>query len=546
VIEEKIESLPCAPGVYIFKDHEGRPIYIGKAKNLKERVRSYFREERKGLKTEALVRAADDLDFFIVRNEKEAFLLENNLIKAHRPRYNIVLKDDKTYISLKLTVKETFPALFITRKVKDDGSLYFGPYPRAKDTRDVLRLLQTLYPIRRCKLTQFKKRKRACILSEMGRCMAPCESKVSEKEYREVVSELIEFLSGKGEDILRRLEGQIEACASAWDFERADVLKRRYLAIKQMLERQKVHEHFGGDRDIFAFDAQRGRVRVAVLSFRKGILLHKRTFNERLHGELSEAIPTFLFQYYDGRPVPEEIILSEEAEDVDLLREHLADRRGRAPKILGPGSRKAQEFISLAIENLYGGDESLEEAFKAALRLRRVPKRIEVYDISHTFGDYPYGAMVVFEEFRKKKEDYRLFQIREAPSLDDPAMIGEVLRRRLSDEKLGPFPDLILIDGGKGQVGVAYRVLREMEKEIDVVGIAKGRSRRAFEEALFLPLRKNPLFLPKSSPVFRTILKMRDEAHRFALSSHRRRLRQIERAGKRSSGEPLPSLTRGS
>ncbi|MBA4418731.1 MAG: hypothetical protein C0392_12610 [Syntrophus sp. (in: bacteria)] len=519
-----IENLSESSGVYIYRDRENNIVYIGKAKNIRDRVRSYFRESGKDSKTERLVHTIDHVDIVVTQNEKEAFLLENNLIKEHTPKYNINLKDDKTFISLRLTINDHFPALYVTRKIKDDGALYFGPYPHGKDVKDVLKLIQGLYPIRRCKDTVFRGRKRACMLLELGRCLGPCTGHVSEEAYRGIVDELKDFLSGKDEKLLKNLEEKIKKAAASWNFEEARVVKERYLAIQGMMERQNVHEHLGKNRDVWAFIEEEGGFRAALLGFRKGLLISKRVFREQLIvTPFQEALSSFLFQYYSSRPIPDEIMFSEELEDVSYLERYLKEWRKAPLKIYGPDARNSREMISMAIENLHIMEPELDEkTFKMALHLKKGPSRIEIYDISHTGGTSPTGVMVVYEGLKQKKSDYRVFHIKEASPMDDIAMMGEVIRRRMTNEKLGPLPDLVIIDGGKGHLYGVMKILKALSLTIDVIGIAKGQRRKRMEDLVYLPLRKNPIPLPRTSPVFKEIVVMRDEAHRFAIFSHKK------------------------
>ncbi len=524
ISEQKFNSLPETSGVYIFRDKERNILYIGKAKNIKERVRSYMAETKRDIKTQRLVDKIEEVETFLTKNEKEAFLLENNLIKENRPRYNVNLKDDKSYISLKLTINERYPALYLTREIRDDGALYFGPYPHSRDVKDVLKLIQSYYPVRRCKDSVFKKRRRPCILFQLGKCPAPCTEKIDDAGYRSMVSELEDFLSGSGENLLKELEKQIARSISSWKFEEAQALKDRYLAVKGMTERQSVHEHFGKDRDVWAFSGGDQKVHIVLLSFKKGVLITKKAFREPcVAAALHEVAASFLFQYYSSRPVPEEIIVSEEAGDLALLESYLSDKKNGPVRIYRPHKEAAGALMKLALENLHGTEPvPKEEAFKNTLHLKKIPERIEVYDISHGHGKHPAGVMVVFEKFRAAKRSYRVFHIRDAPSMDDVAMIGETLRRRLTDPRIVPLPDLCIIDGGKGQLSAAAKILKTLNVSSDVIGVAKGQRRKRMEDLIYTPLRKNPLLLSKSSIVFREILRMRDEAHRFAVASHRR------------------------
>jgi excinuclease ABC subunit C len=533
--ESTLNNLPETSGVYFFRDKDTRIIYIGKAKNLRDRVRSYFREGPRDTKTEHLIKNIDQIDVLLTENEKEAFLLENNLIKEHTPKYNVTLRDDKTYISLKLSLQHPFPGLYVTREIKNDGALYFGPYPHARDVKEVLKLMQVLYPIRRCRDSVFKKRKRPCILFEIGKCIGPCSENIDKTEYREIVDEMVDFLSGKNEKLLRDLKKRIEEAGAAWKFDVARSLKERYLAIKDMNEKQNVHEHFGKNRDVWGFLEGVDGLKIVVLCFRKGVLISKRKFHNKTTAmPFNEAISSFLFQYYDARAIPDEIILSENLADVSILEKHLKEKKKGSLKIYGPETKPGREMLGLAIDNLHEAETVLiDEAFKNALHLKKRPNRIEAYDISHIHGKNPSGVMVVFEGFKMSKNAYRVFHIRGEDTMDDVAMIGEVLSRRMTDEKITPLPDLVIIDGGKGHLSAALKVLRDLDISIDTISIAKDQRRKRMEDIIYLPLRKNPIPIPKSSPVLKEIVKMRDEAHRFAISSHKRWKRKEDLARNR-------------
>ena len=524
ITEEIIDGLPESPGVYLFKDSPGTIIYIGKARNIRDRVRSYFRNDAKDIKTRTLVENIEGIELILTENEKEAFLLENNLIKRHSPRYNINLKDDKSYISLKLTIQDRYPALMPTRKILDDGSLYFGPYPHGRDVKEILKLMERFYPVRKCKDTIFRKRKRACMLYELGKCPGPCVMSVDTAEYGKIINEVKDFLCGKDEKLLKEIERNITKKIAVWDFEGAQQLKERYQAIKGMTQKQHVHEHFGKNRDVWAFSETFQTVSLVVLTFRRGVLVSRRLYKEPVYGEnIGETAMTFLFQYYSSRPIPDEIILSEEMEDVDTLARHLADRKKGSVRILGPASKGVKDITRLAVENLHETETlPLDDAFRSTLRLKTAPSRIEVYDISHIHGQNPTGVMVVFENFKPAKDNYRVFHIRGSDTMDDVAMITEVLDRRVKDQALGPLPDLFIIDGGKSQLTAANKVLKTNLIDRNIISIAKGERRKRMDDIIYIPARKNALALPRASAVFRQIVAMRDEAHRFAVASHRR------------------------
>lgn len=363
------------------------------------------------------------------------------------------------------------------------------------------------------------------MLFELKKCPGPCVMPVDETEYAKTINQVRDFLSGRDEKVLKTIEADIADRIASWDFESAQVLKERYLAIKAMTEKQHVHEHFGKNRDIWAFSDRAKIVSIVVLTVRGGVLLSRRLYKESFYaGNAGETLMTFLFQYYTARPIPDEIILSEElTEDRDIMEKYLTETKKGPVKILGPGHRGVGDMVRLAIENLHEPETlPLDQAFKEALRLKISPQRVEIYDISHISGKNPTGAMVVFKGFKPARDQYRVFHVRGKETLDDVAMITEVLTRRVNNVELGPLPDLYIIDGGKGQLSAAHKVLRSHDINTDIISIAKGEGRKRMEDVIYIPARKNHLALPKASAVFKEIVKMRDEAHRFAVSSHRR------------------------
>ena len=377
--------------------------------------------------------------------------------------------------------------------------------------------------MRRCRDSVFNRRTRPCILAEIEKCPAPCVGRISAEAYRAIVDEVADLLHGRNDRLLKKIEAQIEEASRSWKFEEAQAKKEKHAAIKRLVEKQNVHEHMGINRDAWGILEEEGRLRIVVLNFRKGVLISKRTFRQSFTPRLDDSLPSFLLQYYAGRPIPDEVVLSEEIEDRQLLQQTLQEKKKGRVRVLGPSDPRAADMVRLAVENLHEIETGpLDEAFRKALHLAKAPKRIEVYDISHIHGQSPSGIMVVFDDFKAKKDGYRVFHIREAATEDDVAMIGEVLRRRLHDERIGPLPDLMVIDGGKAQLAAALSLIKSGQHAIDAVSIAKGERRKRMEDFLYLPLRKNPLLLPKSSPVFKEMVRMRDEAHRFAIASHKK------------------------
>lgn len=522
---QQIERLPEAPGVYLFKGSGGEILYIGKAKDLRKRVRSYLRAQ-KDAKTSVMLSRVAEVDHMVTHTEKEALILEDALIKEHRPRYNIKLRDDKNYPLLRLGVKDRYPRLTLVRRVKDDGALYFGPFPSAQSVRETMKLIHRVFPLRRCSDSQFSHRSRPCINHQMGLCLAPCCKAVEEGRYREVVEQVRKFLEGEGEGVIRELEGRMRREAEALNFEEAARLRDRILALKKVLERQRVVSFDQAFRDVIALRREGAEVGIYVLSIRGGKLLSGRAFRFRDVGlPEQEVLSSFLSRYYSrGRYVPPEVVVPFELEDAPFI-ETLGAR------VHPPEDQRQRELMALAEENLkakFRGDrqEALEELMHR-FRLHRYPRRIEAFDISTLRGGQAVGSMVVFVEGEPAKDLWRRFRIKGVEGMDDYAMIYEVLRRRFQRKGEGGLPDLVVIDGGKGQLKMAIKAMEELGVEgVDCLSIAKGR-RPGEGERVFLPKAKDPLFLRGRKPSTLLLKAIRDEAHRFAVTYHRR-LRQKE------------------
>jgi excinuclease ABC subunit C len=544
-LDQKIARLPTNSGVYLFKDKKGTILYVGKAGNIRHRVSSYFqRAGGKDVKTLAMLEKVAKIDTIVTDTEKEAFILENNLIKEHRPRYNVKLRDDKNYPCLRLTLEEEYPTLCIVRRIKKDRSLYFGPYPSATSLRETLKLIRRLFPIRTCLDTKFTSRLRPCINYEMGRCLGPCCDKTDPAQYREVVNEVRMFLEGKNRDLVERLEKRMEGESERLNFEAAAKIRDQIQHIETVIEKQKIVSSDFVDQDVIGFHRQDHTVIVHPLFIRAGKLLGGKGFAFPSSGLPDEEIlSSFLHQYYrEGKFIPEQILLPKGVPEQNLIEERLADLKGKRVQILVPLRGDRKHLLQMASENaekylhseaeLERDQKKILEALREKLHLRKIPRRIEAFDISNFQGGHAVGSMVFFEDGRPNKEGYRHFKIRTVEGADDYGMMYEVLLRRYQ-KAVGEddLPDLVLLDGGRGQLNVAQEVFKELQvKEIDLISLAKERviagTRAArygkTEEKIFHPQYREPFQLGKQSPLLHFLDRIRDEAHRFAITYHKK------------------------
>lgn len=531
-LQTQAEALPQSPGVYIFTDTRGEVLYVGKAKDLHKRVRSYFQGRGQDIKTSLMLSKVGGVDHIATRTEKEALILEDTLIKEHHPRYNIQLRDDKRYPLLRLSVGERFPRLSVVRRTREDGALYYGPFPSATSMRETLRVIHKAFPLRRCSATQFAHRSRPCLNFQMMRCLGPCCNEVSEEEYRGIVDQVRLFLEGKSDLLAEQLHRMMDQEAEALKFEEAARTRDRLAALERIIEGQRVVSQEGSHRDAVGLARGGGKVGLQVLFVRGGRLLGGRFFSIKDAGlPDQEVISTFLHQFYgDGQFIPQEILSPMPLEDASLLQEVLGEQKKGKVRIRCPrkGS-KGYDLLQMAQENAEGklrgqlqGEDVLQE-LKERFSLTQTPARIEGFDISNLGGGQAVGSQVVFEEGEPAKAYYRRYRIKTVEGMDDYAMLYEVLLRRLQRGKAeGELPDLILIDGGKGQLNVALEVLKELEIEgVDALSLAKKRKPEEAEK-VFLPNRKEPIPLKGSSPATLLLQRVRDEAHRFAISYHKR------------------------
>ena len=534
-LEKNLGDIPTSPGVYIMKSKVGEVIYVGKAKDLRARLRTYFRDGDSRYSVKFLMARVVDIDLIVTNNEKEALLLENTLIKQHKPRYNIRLKDDKTYVSLRLDPREDFPRLAIVRRYGRDGALYFGPYSSAAAVRDTVRTIQEIFPIRRCSDRAFKNRTRPCLNFQIGRCTGPCCRFISKQEYHKLVDEVAMFLKGRNEDLIKELRKRMERAAKALDFERAARLRDRLRAIEQTLQKQQAVSTAAIDRDVFGMYGDGSEVHIQVLFVRDGKLVETGSYTfRRKQMTVSELFSSFIKQFYSTeRVVPAEILVPMDVEDGELLAEVLRERRGRKVTLHCPKRGEKLRLVEMASKNAEDSARARRAAaernasglmtLEKKLRLPAVPARIECVDISNIGGTDAVGSLVVFDDAEPNRSRYRRYRIKLVSGTDDYAMMKEVLTRRYKRALVeNDLPDLLIVDGGKGQLSVALDVLRGLGLTgLSVAALAKP-SREAEHDRVYLPGRKNAVTFPASSSALHLLQQIRDEAHRFAVTYHRK------------------------
>jgi excinuclease ABC subunit C len=539
-IAEQIRGLPSRPGVYLFKDSEGNILYVGKAANLKHRVSSYFGAGQKLTpKGERMVSKIADLEYFVTTSEQEALILELNLIKRHHPHYNVRLKDDKTFPYLKIDLGEDWPRVHITRRLEENGGRYFGPFASAKSVRQTLKLLKGIFPFRSCTRTITGTDNRACLEYDIGHCLAPCIGLVSQREYAEVIKQVILFLEGKQARVVKQLEGRMNKASEDLDFERASRLRDQIQALERVVEGQRIATTVKGEQDVIAFEEDKDQACVQVFFIRNGKLIGRESFvlKGTRYEEPEQIMTSFVQQFYASSPqIPPLLLLQHPVQDMATLQEWLSAKKGGRVEIEVPRRGKKRQLVKTVAENARQSLEQLKikqlaspaalsaalEEIKEKLNLPRLPSRIEGYDISDIQGAAAVGSMVVFDKGKPKPAHYRRFRIKSVSGADDYAMLEEVLKRRFkragaAADSWAIMPDLVLIDGGKGQLNAALSAMKEVGADsIPTAGLAKEN------EELFIPKRKEPIVLPRSSHGLQLLQRLRDEAHRFALGYHQR------------------------
>jgi len=504
-----LEALPHLPGCYLFKNEEETVLYVGKAKDLKKRVSSYFQKRNHDPKTESLVQAIRSLDFIVTNTEVEAFLLENTLIKKHWPRYNITLKDSKRYASIHLT-EEKFPRIRLARKMVDNGN-FFGPFVSAKERDYVFEVVRKTFQLRTCKQMP----KRACLRYHIGMCSGPCIDAISQEEYEEKVKRATSVLKGNTKELLESMEKEMKELAAKQQFEQAMALRDEISALESLQEKQNMERQKKHNEDILSYIVRDNTVYLMLFKVYKGTLEDKQDYVFAFGENFLEE---FLVQYYSENEPPEELILSEPLEE--SLAEFLSHVKGKKVKVTIPKQGEKKDLLDLALKNVeigFFGDRKKLEALQSKLSLSKLPNVIECFDISHLSGTATVGSMVQFRGGRPDKHNYRRFKIESVEGIDDFASIAEVVHRRYSRllEDKHEMPDLIIIDGGKGQLSSAFQELRKLKLRIPMISIAKR------EEEIYVPGLKHPLPIKKDEKASLFVQEIRDEAHRFAITYNR-------------------------
>ena len=531
-----LKTLTTRPGVYRMFNGADEVIYVGKARNLVNRVSSYFVRNVSSPKTRALVSQIANIDVTVTHTENEALILENNLIKELRPRYNVLLRDDKSYPYIFLSA-DKFPRLAYHRGPKRAKGKYFGPYPSAGAVRETLNLLQKLFRVRQCEDSFYSNRSRPCLQYQIKRCTAPCVGNVSAERYDEDVRHAVMFLEGKDTQVIDELIGKMEQASTALEFEQAASFRDQIGSLRRVQEKQYVSAE-GGDLDIIVSDVKNGVGCVQVFFIRGGHHLGNKSFfpKHTKESEPAEVLSAFLPQYYLGKPVPNEVLVNQALEDKEWLESVLAEQAGRKVsinhKVRGDRARwleMAQTNLKEALMRQLMNKSGLQQRYQAlqeGLGLDDLPQRLECFDISHTQGEATVASCVVFDQDGPRKSDYRRFNIENITPGDDYAAMHQALTRRYTRLKKGEgkLPDILFIDGGKGQLSQARDVINELQvTEVTLVGIAKGEGRKPGLETLFLSGQSEPIILPADSPALHLIQQIRDEAHRFAITGHRQR-----------------------
>jgi excinuclease ABC subunit C len=549
-----LANLTHRPGVYRMLNAKHKVLYVGKARDLKKRVSSYFHRTQTSPKTAALMQLVCNVEVTVTNTEAEALILEYNLIKQHKPRFNVTLRDDKSYPYIYVSTKHKFPRLQFHRGPRKGKGRYFGPYPSTSAVRQTLNELQKLFMVRQCQDSFFKNRSRPCLQYQIKRCTGPCVDLITPQQYATDVDAAIDFLDGKNQNVVASFIARMDNAASDQDYELAARFRDQIARLKEVEAKQLVTRTANQDLDILGFASNAAIHVVTVLFIRNGAIIGSRDYFPRLAGETDQAkiLNGFVAQYYLGRDVPAEIILESEIEDAELLQNELSERAGHKIAIKSRVRGDRQRWLEMARTNAQQGlnlqvasNATIKRQFAALSDFLGVEdglQRLECFDVSHTSGEATVASCVVFNTAGALKSDYRRFNLTPESAGDDYAAMGEALRRRYTRVKKGevPMPDVLFVDGGKGQLAEAMKVLEDLELDwLRVVAVAKGRARKPGAEQLFMPGDKTAMRLPPDSPALLLIQQIRDEAHRFAITGHRQRR---AKARKTSRLEEIPGL----
>lgn len=554
LLKDTVYNAPRGTGVYLMKDEHNKVIYVGKSKDLRTRIRSYFGGKDTRPMIPFLMSRVKDVEFIITNTEKEALILENSLIKKHKPRYNVTFKDDKNYFNIRIDLRDKFPRLQLVRRIKRDGARYFGPYSSSAAVKETLQFIQKVFPLRTCKDIEFNARHRPCIEYEIKRCLAPCCNLIGSEEYEKIIKDVILFMDGHGKKLIARLKKRMIAAANKLDFEKATTLRDRINAISATLEKQQAVSTAFKDQDVFGLYRSGDLVQICIVFVRKGSMLGAKQIPLfKIGVDSAEVLSSLLKQYYDGDVfIPQEIIIPETIEDKRVIEEWLSDKRkGKKVSIINPKRGDRVSLLSIAVnnaENVFTTERIRKDDEEEALQklaeklgLKKTPYRIECFDVSNVGGQYAVGSMVSFSEGKPDTSGYRRFRIKTIEGADDYSMMYEILKRRYRNAT--DLPDLIVIDGGKGQLNIALSVLEELKiGDIDVIGLAKehrDEKEMSFfhkgkmkidkeEDRIYLPMRKNPVYLSRYPSALFVLQRVRDEAHRFAVSYYRKLKEQAD------------------
>ncbi|MBN1471105.1 MAG: excinuclease ABC subunit UvrC [Syntrophaceae bacterium] len=541
-LKDKVACFPKSSGVYLMKDAAKNIVYVGKANDLKSRVMSYFTGKDTRPMAPFLMARAHDIEFINTATPKEALILENNLIKRHRPRYNVTLRDDKTYYHLSLDPTEKFPRLQLVRKRLNKAALYFGPYPSGLAAKETLRFVQQLFPLRTCRNRDFQLRSRPCLEYQIGKCLAPCKGLIDEEDYGKLARNVVSFLQGRRRELISELKKQMNEASQELLFEEAARLRDRIAALEHTLEKQNVDWIGDKDQDVIGLYGQDHHYQLCILFVRGGKLLGSKSFAPvKSKTDMDEIVSSCLTQYYDGvTDIPDEIIIPCRLQDENAIIEWLTDMKNKKVVLTVPAIGTKNALVEMANENacnLWEATHKNREQTEAVLQilqeklsLKKLPRHIECYDISNIGGKHAVGAIVVFQDGKPDKSSYRRYRIESLAEPDDYGMMYEVLSRRFAHTE--NLPDLIVVDGGKGQLNVALSVLKDLKIRLDVIGLAKEeralipgkgvvtKKTTKSEDRIYLPGRKDAVYLSAWPQSLQVLQQARDEAHRFALSYH--------------------------
>jgi excinuclease ABC subunit C len=552
-LKDLIDPLPHTAGVYLMKDARGQILYVGKAKDLKKRLASYLKADSP--KITALLEKVDLVDYLVTANEKEALILESNLIKKHRPRYNVVLRDDKRYPCLRLAVTEPFPRLHLVRRIRKDQALYFGPFSLAGKMRETVYYLQKLFPLRQCRQKELPHRSRPCLYYQTGKCPAPCHGKISLEDYRQRVREVVLFFEGRNQELLRDLKRQMRTASEALEFEKAAFLRDRIQAITETLREQKVVSPRFVDVDVLALEEKEESIEAVILFIRLGSVTGLARFNfPEVTQPLPEVLSGLIQQYYQGgKYIPQRILIPFQIEDALVLEEVLSEMKGQKVELLVPQRGEGRRWMALAEENVANYvrrkeperefEDRIARPLQKKLHLKSLPLSLGALDISNLQGDLAVGSWVVFKEGLPEKSSYRRYKIRQVNQPNDIAMMEEMITRLVPKET--SLPDLILVDGGKGQLNVLKKWIDQLppDQQPDLMALAKKTFQsQGGKDGIYLPNRKNPVRFSTDSPLLLFLERVRDEAHRFAITYHHKLQEKALRPDKKKPVPVTPSV----